>query len=1160
MSCLLLNRGVLPNDTPTSATFVPASRHAAIRSLAGRACSVMSLACMVWLTLISSLGAVEFTARENTVTGTTSDGSPTVLINVKGEETLPGCEREYLTAVTYPTNPPPPGTKGDFTQAVRYFPGRNTITVTSATAKQIRTTTFTIAAPNLRVVMEWKADDLDYDLYVNEVNWTNKVTAEGRLDRDAFAGKEGPGKEEINFKSAKPGSYAIYANYYSDHGNGGSSPTKITVYLGNEIIFSQTQTITEFEGHGGNLAGTGKSVWNVGTVIIHGEKAGGYRVVDDNWAPSTYGQRDILMGDMNKPIVILNGQMAVKPVTDYQVTTLAGPDGLDPVVIGNGASTQITAIGQVNSGSSNEETRALIGKFKSSDSTVATIDELGVVTGLSVGKTNISFENGSSSSSSSSSRSIEVRVVDFFAVVDRSGDHKMLVDNNKTNHLKPFRLWLNDDHDIPNALNEDPVYGDMVEQSDKDDSTKDNADKSIKCRRDLEDFAPLTLTLSKKESLANVQDAVIEARWGTGTTGAPSIQVFRSTDDTGKLGYMGDYQGLSLRQTAESGGDARYSTALGVIDNNTWKSLGTIAGLKPTTSSTDVDQILPFIFEAVSAGQGWLELRVRTSKNAILGLKRVYVHLSPLTEWYAHYSTDPTGDSDYDQGRGAIPGNVRFVRAAAPWVMNATEAHTAVFVHGFNMPKWFKKMFAETAYKRMWWNGYRGRFVQFDWPTPFDITQLNSPATKGDPWYNPTSPSVNGYGRSEFISFIAGDRLAGLITSLRNDAASNGPLHLIAHSHGNVATANALNQIPAGSVATYIALQAAVRSELYGNPSAVMVMPTWLKGLTVSDNNPLVIDPQYTWNGSWWNVLGIIYPAADWISIGAGKGLETPNLAQGFLATKTGLGGASKQVNFYNPNDWALGEYLWEWAAINNPSMRMAQDNRRDEHYFYQRQITKPPQLPVPRGPFGAPDFDTNQSQRLGRINWLSSDTTERISTSEENILKNWITTPLPWTNGANGLRRSDDVWVQTGQEWRVKTNDSRSGSDGGRHSTWNVYPVVAPTETNQTLRQYEIIASVIESRRRAQGRSVMNNVSGNIDIRVDLWNNYADDSKDPNPLDERNGTDKNNRHFRHHRYHSGEFNGTIMEQSKFWREVLIQTSTTTQSALDIKKLTAGTP
>ncbi len=386
---LLPSRGVLPNDTQAYATFVPAPRHATIRSIAKRTHGVVSLACIVWLTLMSSLGAVEFTARENTVTGTTSDGSPTVLINVKGEETLPGCEREYLTAVTYPKNPPPPGTKGNFTQDVRYFPGRNTITVTSATAKEVRTTTFTIAAPNLRVVMEWKADDLDYDLYVNNVNWTNKKTAEGELSRDAFAGKEGPGKEEINFRSAKPGSYAIYVNYYSDHGNGGSSPTKITVYLGNDVIFSQTKTITEFEGRGGNLAGTGKSVWNVGTVVIHGEKAGGYRVVDENWLEMPTGIRDIFMGSNNKPMVTNGTSMGIFPRTDYKITGLAGPKGTGIVVIGIGQSAQFYANGTVNSQGLVQKC-SILGKFTSSDETVGKIDDLGVFTGVKSGKTSIS--------------------------------------------------------------------------------------------------------------------------------------------------------------------------------------------------------------------------------------------------------------------------------------------------------------------------------------------------------------------------------------------------------------------------------------------------------------------------------------------------------------------------------------------------------------------------------------------------------------------------------------------------------------------------------------------------------------------------------------------------------------------------------------------------
>ena len=78
---------------------------------------------------------------------------------------------------------------------------------------------------------------------------------------------------------------------------------------------------------------------------------------------------------------------------------------------------------------------------------------------------------------------------------------------------------------------------------------------------------------------------------------------------------------------------------------------------------------------------------------------------------------------------------------------------------------------------------------------------------------------------------------------------------------------------------------------------------------------------------------------------------------------------------------------------------------------------------------------------------------TEIVSAGEEHILKSWTISPVAWTNGANGLRRIDDVWVPMGQKWRVKTNDRRGGPEGGLHLTWNAYLVAVPTETNQTLR-----------------------------------------------------------------------------------------------------------
>jgi hypothetical protein len=36
-----------------------------------------------------------------------------------------------------------------------------------------------------------------------------------------------------------------------------------------------------------------------------------------------------------------------------------------------------------------------------------------------------------------------------------------------------------------------------------------------------------------------------------------------------------------------------------------------------------------------------------------------------------------------------------------------------LFVHGYNMESWDKDRFAETAYKRLYWQGYQGRFGSF---------------------------------------------------------------------------------------------------------------------------------------------------------------------------------------------------------------------------------------------------------------------------------------------------------------------------------------------------------------------------------------------------------------------------------------------------------------
>jgi hypothetical protein len=49
-----------------------------------------------------------------------------------------------------------------------------------------------------------------------------------------------------------------------------------------------------------------------------------------------------------------------------------------------------------------------------------------------------------------------------------------------------------------------------------------------------------------------------------------------------------------------------------------------------------------------------------------------------------------------------------------------------LFVHGWNMSPTEKTFFANTAYKRLWWQGYQGRFGAFHWPTMYNFPSWSS--------------------------------------------------------------------------------------------------------------------------------------------------------------------------------------------------------------------------------------------------------------------------------------------------------------------------------------------------------------------------------------------------------------------------------------------------
>jgi hypothetical protein len=192
-----------------------------------------------------------------------------------------------------------------------------------------------------------------------------------------------------------------------------------------------------------------------------------------------------------------------------------------------------------------------------------------------------------------------------------------------------------------------------------------------------------------------------------------------------------------------------------------------------------------------------------------------------------------------------------------------------LFVHGWNMEAWDKDRFAETAFKRLYWQGYQGRFGVFHWPTEHTFKGLSSLATDPD--------EKDNFDRSEYQAWQSGTGLLNKLTDLNNQYP--GHVYMLAHSMGNVTAGEALRL--AGShqvVNTYVASQAAISAHTY--------------------------DPGVT-------NYSFSYPPFS-------SAPTTPNIYAGWFATNYG-GGAGRIVSFYNTNDFALKRSVWQLDQLFKP-------------------------------------------------------------------------------------------------------------------------------------------------------------------------------------------------------------------------------------------------
>jgi len=243
---------------------------------------------------------------------------------------------------------------------------------------------------------------------------------------------------------------------------------------------------------------------------------------------------------------------------------------------------------------------------------------------------------------------------------------------------------------------------------------------------------------------------------------------------------------------------------LNLSENTTWKK----------------DEARCFIFEGAATGKAALKVFIKRGNTPITadtaGAK-VYLDIKEFKDLYEHWTA---GDTD---ARGAAvaatathPSDNTFEYGANGDGLSMPGAATyndyVLFVHGYRMQPWERRAFAETALKRMYHQGYKGKFGFFSWPTEWvDYDHADWKTAKNAAW----DPQL--YDRCEVQGRKSGNGpLHGLLTSL-NGRFGTAHVDVFAHSMGNVVVSEALKAHPAGNllINRYIASQSAEVAHCY---------------------------------------------------------------------------------------------------------------------------------------------------------------------------------------------------------------------------------------------------------------------------------------------------------------------------------------------------------
>jgi hypothetical protein len=394
-----------------------------------------------------------------------------------------------------------------------------------------------------------------------------------------------------------------------------------------------------------------------------------------------------------------------------------------------------------------------------------------------------------------------------------------------TSSTNLYHFWINNNHDGDTDDGSWYTVGAHHYQYDITGSP-DLANSTITFTRDLEDFALLGIQIpgAIQQQLTN-GDIVVKLE-----SAGSSIKVFPAV-----AGNSLEY--LTVGQTATNQLTPPYNITLGPVGTTQ------LPRWLWTNSTTAY-----LLFEGISSGQREVKVGLYQKNGALIGYgKSIWLNLKDVKNMYETWSVGTT-----DSGP---PNNMATNCYGFQYTSSSPETSQYVlFVHGWNMPEEDKDYFANTAYKRLWWQGYKGRFGSFRWPTDVGKTTFD---------------------HSEWMAWLSATGLSHKLTAL--NILYPGQVYLFGHSMGNVVAGEALkiNNGTGNGVNTYVACQAAIAAHAY-DPVARIWTP---------------INP-----------------------IGAFDGYNTPDDLANYPPTGAkyfnGVATATYQANFRNENDWALSYWV----------------------------------------------------------------------------------------------------------------------------------------------------------------------------------------------------------------------------------------------------------